>query len=138
MNDLLSALEAEAVQSARRQYDMITKWIAERMTGVFGPIPKPAAAPAPRGRLSQERMEEVLATIIELLGKHPEGLRSEQIRAKLAIDKKSFQYAMNLGKESDQVVQSGERRATVYKLPGRTSRAQEEGRVVKRGRKKHA
>lgn len=140
MNDLRSALRAEAVKIADQFYESAMRLFAEQMANMFGSTPAGQAGatagvvPA-RSRLSQEHLEEVLATVIELLEKNPGGLRSEQIRSKLNIDKKTFQMAMHIGKQSDQVVQSGERRATVYALPGRPSKAQEEGRVV-RGRKK--
>lgn len=89
-------------------------------------------APARRERLTQEAIEEALAQVIKLLEKHPNGLRSEQIRADLNLNKKLFQYAAHLGKTSDQLTQKGERRTTVYSLPSRPSKAQEEGRVIKK------
>ena len=137
MNDLRETIRAEFIKFADNIHDIVMRTISERMFG--GSVPKQAAAEdAPRrARISQESKEEVLAVIIELLGRHPEGLRSEQIRRELKLDKKAFQLAVNVGKESDQVVQSGERRATVYNLPRQTSKAQAEGRVIK-GKKKAA
>jgi hypothetical protein len=87
---------------------------------------------ARRERLTQESIEDALAQVIELLKKHPNGLRSEQIRADLNMNKKLFQYAAHLGKTSDQLAQTGERRSTVYALPARPSKAQEEGRVIRK------
>lgn len=55
---------------------------------------------------------------------HPKGLRSEQIRAKLKLDKKQFQYAADLGKQSDQLIQTGERRTTAYALQKATKQAE--------------
>lgn len=137
MNDLRETIRAEFIKFADSIHDIVMRTISERMFG--GSMPKQAAAEEPprRARVTQENKEEVLATIIELLGRHPEGLRSEQIRRELKLDKKAFQLAMNVGKESDQIVQSGERRATVYNLPKAGARAQAEGRVIK-GKKKSA
>lgn len=136
MEDLRNAIRAEAIKFADQLYDKFMSQIASALGGVFGAsMPKPnGETPKRRERLSEERIEETLARIVALLESHPEGLRSEEIRAKLSLDKKTFQYAANTGKESDQIIQKGERRATTYLLPKVGVRAQAEGRVVKKKR----
>lgn len=132
-NDLRASLRAEAVQFADRVHDLMIS----QLTSILGGGQKTEAVASPRAsnkreRLTQEAIEEALAQVIKLLEKHPNGLRSEQIRADLNLNKKLFQYAAHLGKTSDQLTQHGERRTTVYSLPTRPSKAQEEGRVIRK------
>lgn len=96
--------------------------------------------PAVRKRLTQETIEEALAQIVSLLEKHAEGLRSEEIRTSLNMDKKLFQYAAHLGKTSDQLTQSGERRTTVYSVPTKqpvkpAPKSEAHARVIRRKKK---
>lgn len=138
-NDLRASLRAEAVQFADRVHDLMISQLTSILGGGAAGGQAPASVdvvkvgPA-RERLTQEAIEEALAQVIKLLEKHPSGLRSEQIRADLNMNKKLFQYAAYLGKTSDQLTQTGERRSTVYALPARTSKAQAEGRVIKKKR----
>lgn len=94
-----------------------------------------------RKRLTQETIEEALAQIVSLLEKHAEGLRSEEIRTNLGMDKKLFQYAAHLGKTSDQLTQSGERRTTVYSVPTKqpvkpaAPKSEAHARVIRRKKK---
>lgn len=131
-NDLRASLRAEAVQFADRVHDLMIS----QLTSILGGAGVKPAAQVPaatrRESLKEEAIEEALAQVIKLLEKHPSGLRSERIRSELNMSKKLFQYAAHLGKTSDQLTQTGERRLTVYSLPARPSKAQEEGRVIKR------
>lgn len=144
--DLRAALRDEAMRFADRVHDLMIAQLASLLNpGSSPPVPPPPAqatvrrevtpaAPAQptRQRLSQELIEEALAQIIRLLEKHPGGLRSEQIRNDLGMNKKLFQYAAHLGRTSDQLVQKGDRRTTTYSLPAKQSKAQEEGRVIRK------
>lgn len=140
VTDIRTALREEAVRFADRVHDLMITQLTSAL-GAVTQVPTPQiqrqpGAPAPRReRLAEEAVEEALAQIIRLLEKHADGLRSEQIRAELGMDKKLFQYAAHLGKTSDQLAQTGERRSTVYSIPARPSKAQAEGRVVKRRKK---
>lgn len=133
-NDLRASLRAEAVQFADRVHDLMISQLTAILGGSNGQksAGAPATAAPARERLTPEAIEEALAQVIKLLEKHPNGLRSEQIRSDLNMNKKLFQYAAHLGKTSDQLAQSGERRSTVYSLPTRPSKAQEEGRVIRK------
>lgn len=139
-NDLRASLRAEAVQFADRVHDLMISQLTSILGGgMTGQRQAPEAAPVvkvgpSRVRLTEEAIEEALAQVIKLLEKHPNGLRSEQIRADLNLNKKLFQYAAHLGKTSDQLTQHGERRTTMYALPTRPSKAQSEGRVIKKKR----
>lgn len=130
--DLRAALHEEAIHFADRVYERMIAQLTSLLgspAGAAPPAPAPVAGPSTtRERLSQEAIEEALAQIVGLLEKHPRGLRSEQIRGDLKMSKKLFQYAANLGKTSDQLTQTGERRTTTYSLPARLTKVQEEGR----------
>lgn len=97
--------------------------------------------PAVRVRLTQETIEDALAQIVALLERHSGGLRSEEIRMNLNMDKKLFQYAAHLGKTSDQLTQSGERRTTVYSVPTKqpvkpaAPKSEAHARVIRRKKK---
>lgn len=136
--DIKAALREEAMQFADRVHDLMIAQLTSVLGGTLATgagarsTPVSPGRPVTRQRLSQEAVEEALAQVIALLEKHPGGLRSEQIRTDLAMDKKLFQYAAHLGKTSDQLAQTGERRSTVYALPAKTSKALEAGRVIKR------
>lgn len=133
--DLRASLRAEAVQFADRVHDLMISQLASILGGGQPEAKAPKGAPAAsRERLTQEAIEDALAQVIKLLEAHPKGLRSEQIRADLNMNKKLFQYAAHLGKTSDQLTQTGERRSTVYSLPVRQAKTEVRTgpRIIKR------
>lgn len=132
--DLQNALRAEALKCADAFYDAATKVLTQQLSGLFGGR-APAALPPPssgRRRRSPEEIEKVLASIVELLEKHPQGLRLEGLRAGLKLDNKSLAKAIHLGLSSDQLTKKGDRRTTTYFVAPAPSKAQAEGRVKKR------
>lgn len=135
-NDLRSALRAEALKLADQFYETAMRLVAEQISGLFGGAEPRKSESVPesttRKRIGDEDKVEALAQIVELLEQYPKGLRSEEIRAKLNMEKPLFQFATHLGKESDQLIQEGEKRATVYVLPTKPSAALAEKRVIKR------
>lgn len=141
--DTREAFHAEFIKAADRLHDIVMPQIAAQIAAVLngGLVLKTQArevepaAPRTTEHLSEEKVVDALARIIDLLKKHPTGFRSEQIRAELRMDKRLFQYAAHLGKTSDQLIQEGERRSTVYLLPTKTSMAQADGRVIKKKKK---
>jgi hypothetical protein len=148
--DINAALRDERDRCLNRAR-LISQLIGEEPAGSVKRVVPSATTPAERQeRVSKEAIEKALAQIVKLLEKHSEGLRSEQIRSDLSMPKKLFQYAAHLGKTTDQLAQTGERRSTVYSLPGARetdidaskmlehigpSKAQREGRVVKKKRR---
>jgi hypothetical protein len=52
--------------------------------------------------------------IVTLLGKHPEGLRSEQIRAELDCQAKELPRPLADALEAGRISKSGQKRATTY------------------------
>ncbi|MBX3230483.1 MAG: hypothetical protein KIT84_02880 [Labilithrix sp.] len=69
------------------------------------PAPKPTTA-----TITSAALDDVLA----LLSSHQSGLRSEQIRAALGIEKRALQRLIADGLEGGAIVKSGQRRATLY------------------------
>jgi hypothetical protein len=67
-----------------------------------------------RGRRSAVDTGATLTAIAGLLAKSPEGLRAEQIRAALKIDKPTVTKALTAGLESKKLRKKGEKRATKY------------------------
>ncbi len=104
------------------------------------------SAPAPKarngrlGRRSAEDIAETLAWIAELLGKHPNGLRAEEIRTALDLDRREMPKPLAEGLKSGALMKTGERRATVYSLGAGTVSASPKKTTKKRAarRKKKA
>src|ERR1700677_4600497 len=69
------------------------------------------------GRLPRRTEKDIAAvadTIVALVKQHKEGLRAEQIRAKLGIAKKEWARPLGLALESKKLAKKGEKRATTY------------------------
>jgi hypothetical protein len=84
----------------------------------------PAASSAPAkgrrragGRLarrSQHQIDAVANSIVALLEKHPKGLRSEQIRGMLKLDRKEIPRPIQEALSSNKITSQGQKRATTY------------------------
>ncbi|MEI7893536.1 MAG: hypothetical protein WCI05_10610 [Myxococcales bacterium] len=68
------------------------------------------------GRRSQRAISSLLDRIVTLLEENPDGLRSEQIRVRLGLSAKELPRPLAQALESGQVIKSGQKRATTYKL----------------------
>jgi hypothetical protein len=69
------------------------------------------------GRLPRRTEKDIAAvadTIVALVKQHKEGLRAEQIRAKLSIAKKEWARPLGLALDSKKLAKKGEKRATTY------------------------
>jgi uncharacterized protein YejL (UPF0352 family) len=90
------------------------------------PASTPASAPAKGrrkagGRLarrSQDQIDEVANAIVALLEKHPKGLRSEQIRGILKLDRKEIPRPIQEALSSNKITSEGQKRATTYFVRG--------------------
>lgn len=117
-NDLRNALRKEADRLADEFYERAMSLISAQVAGMFSGV----EAPKPKAEKTEPAAEEetVLAAIVDVLKKHPAGLRFEGIRAELpTYEKRDLGLAVRLGLESDQITKSGQRRATTYRLPKR-------------------
>jgi hypothetical protein len=65
-------------------------------------------------RRSEDEISAVVDQIAELLGRHPEGLRAEQIRTELDLAAKELPRPLKEGLESARFAKSGRKRATTY------------------------
>jgi hypothetical protein len=66
------------------------------------------------GRRSTEDLEAVAASIVSLVRKHPKGLRSEQIRKELGIEKREWLRPLGVALSSHGLTKKGEKRSTTY------------------------
>jgi len=65
-------------------------------------------------RRSQDQIDAVADSIVALLEKHPKGLRSEQIREMLKLDKKEIPRPIQEALSSNRITSEGQKRATTY------------------------
>jgi len=91
---------------------------AHRVANGHAAAPR-AAKVAPNGRLARRSPEEIaraVGTITDVLGKHPAGLRSEQIRNILGLQPKEMPRLLSEALSKKLVTSRGEKRATTYFL----------------------
>jgi hypothetical protein len=134
--------------------------ISDASGTAFAPTPRAARAAAPAaedalaptkakrgkgGRLarrSAEDIQKVAELIVACVGKHPEGIRAENLREELKIDKKEFTMPLTTALESGALRKEGEKRATVYFLAGRkgsgSSASTKTAKPAKRAKRKAA
>jgi len=77
----------------------------------------PAPAPKPTGRLARRSPEEIqktLSSIVGLLKAKKTGLRSEQIRDALELDKRELPRVLGEGLKTKKLKSKGQKRATIY------------------------
>lgn len=89
--------------------------------------PTPRAAKAKKtGRLarrSEEDIAKVVEEILVVVKKHPEGIRAEELRVELGLDKKEMPKPMLVALANGSLRKEGEKRATVYFIGGKASKA---------------
>ena len=77
-----------------------------------------ANAPRRRGRLARRstgQIAEQLTSVVALLNKSKGGLRSEQIRGTLKLDRREIPRVLAEGLKSKAIRKTGQKRATVYR-----------------------
>jgi hypothetical protein len=75
------------------------------------------------GRRSPGALEGVVERIVDLLSKHPDGLRAEQIRAELDLSARELPRPIAMAIGAKRIRKEGRKRATTYFLAGRGSGA---------------
>ncbi len=65
-------------------------------------------------RRSQDQIDAVADSIVSLLEKHPKGLRSEQIRSMLKLDRKEIPRPIQEALSAHKITSQGQKRATTY------------------------
>jgi predicted HTH transcriptional regulator len=81
-------------------------------------VARPAAR-AGRIRRSEADLAQLSDKIVALVSKHPTGLRAEQIRASLGIEKKDIERPIKDALASGRLSKTGEKRATTYRAKSR-------------------
>jgi hypothetical protein len=79
--------------------------------------PQAARAAKSPGRLprrSAEDLSNVVGQIVSLLKTRKDGLRAEQIREELGLDRKELPRPLKAGLEAKKLVSKGQKRATTY------------------------
>ncbi len=129
MSNLRSTLESLAARFADNVIDALRSASLDEITGVGSSSSRarprsspPAAGEAvPRkragGRLARRTADDIQAMmqkIVDLVGKHPDGLRAEQIRAALDVDAKELPRPLAEAVTSGALTRSGQKRATTY------------------------
>ena len=79
--------------------------------------PKEKTGKSKSGRLARRSLEEiqaVVADVVKLVSKHPDGLRSETIRTELDLDVREVPRVLKEGLTMGALKSTGQKRATVY------------------------
>ena len=79
--------------------------------------PKEKTGKSKSGRLARRSLEEiqaVVADVVKLVSKHPDGLRSETIRTELDLDVREVPRVLKEGVAMGALKSTGQKRATVY------------------------
>ncbi len=80
-----------------------------------GGLPRPKRSPAGRlARRSPEQIAQAVERVVALVKKSKDGLRSEQIRAELKLDKRELPRVLGEGLAKKVLKSKGQKRATRY------------------------
>src|SRR3954447_10833623 len=88
-----------------------------RTAAASRPSAPAAQRKAPKGRLGRRSPADIAGTvnqIVALLQKHKGGLRSEQIRSQLGLDKKEMPRPLAEGLAAKKLTKKGQKRSTTY------------------------
>jgi hypothetical protein len=128
MSDLRSSIHSlaetfaagvlQAIRSASLEDILAESPAAKRGPGRPPSKRGPGRPPAPSSkRLARRSAKDIAAvtdSIVALVKKHTNGLRAEQIRAELGIDKKEWMRPLEAALASKKLTKKGEKRATTY------------------------
>ena len=119
LNDLANTFAASVLLAVRRVplEDLLGETGRERRSAPRGPQRAPAAARSKGGRLARRSLEDIaktLASIVSLLKGKKAGLRSEQIRAALKLDKREMPRVLKMGLAKKAARSKGKKRSTTY------------------------
>jgi Fic family protein len=119
LNDLANNFAASVLLALRRVplEDLLGETGRERRSAPRGPQRAPAAARSKGGRLARRSLEDIaktLASIVSLLKGKKAGLRSEQIRAALKLDKREMPRVLKMGLAKKAIRSKGQKRSTTY------------------------
>src|ERR1700722_13791982 len=119
LDELANTFAASVLLAIRRVAleDLLGETGYKRRSSSRGPE-RSAAAPRGRGgrlaRRSPEDVAKTLATIVSLLTGKKGGLRSEQIRETLKLDKRELPAVLKIGLAKKAIRSKGQKRSTTY------------------------
>ena len=130
---LRQTIEAHAQKFAAAIVQALRSASLDELATITGQVAAPSRAPrgtktteaptaAPKatkkagrlGRRSPDDIAQTLDQIVALVAKHAEGLRAEQIKAALNLDKREMPKPIAEGLKSGVLKKSGNKRATIY------------------------
>jgi hypothetical protein len=119
LNDLANTLAASVLLAIRRVAleDLLGETGRERRSSPRGSRRSAAAPRGKGGRLARRSPEDIaktLATIVSLLRGKKNGLRSEQIREMLKLDKRELPGVLKMGLAKKAIRSKGQKRSTTY------------------------
>ncbi len=115
MSSLQQTLEKHALELAMAIMNAVRSASIEELVEMTGGMTTSRAdRPRPVARRASEDVASRLASIVSVLTHHPEGLRAEQIRAELQMEKRDILKPIAEGLASGALRKKGQRRATVY------------------------
>lgn len=112
-------LGIEAAPLSKPVMPTVIKTMPLRIPAAKTPVRKPGTSKG--GRLARRSIEDVdatLAKIVTEVKKHADGLRAEEIRAALAIDRRELPRVLARGLETKALKAKGQKRAKTYSAKG--------------------
>jgi hypothetical protein len=129
MSTFRQTIEAQANQFAQAIVQAFRSASLDELLTITGgagrEVSRGAAAPKTRaaapkkkggrlGRRSPTDITRILENIVAVLAAHPEGLRAEQIKEALGLDKREMPKPIAEGLSTGALKKTGQKRATVY------------------------
>ncbi len=128
MSNLRSTIQTLAARFAESVIEALRSASLDEITGVTGGggrgRPRAATESAPTrgrraggGRLARRSADDIqtmVQSIVDLVAKHPDGLRAEQIRAALGVDAKELPRPLAEAVSAGVLTKTGQKRATTY------------------------
>lgn len=127
MSTLRDTLEKHAQEFAAAVLQALRGASLDELTGIAGTartktsgadsvVARTKSNGARLGRRSADDIAHTLQRFVSLLKHHPEGLRAEQLRELLFLDKRELPRPIAEGLQTGALVKTGQKRATVYTL----------------------
>jgi len=121
VNDVISAIRGSSLQEllVPGTSKPAARTARSAHTGGGG-TPDPISAPAKKGkagrlkRRSAEEITALLGKIVLLVKTHKDGMRAEEIRAKLGLESKEMPRILKEGLAKKRLSSKGQKRATTY------------------------
>jgi len=122
LEELAVSFASRVVAAARQA--TIADLLETARKGTSRPLPaepvvaarRPAAPPGRLRRRSLEDVERALGEVVRLLESSRGGLRAEQIRSQLGLDRREIPRLLKQGLETKRLVAKGQKRATTYRV----------------------